>query len=89
MPPEAGSKPVDIGSVERRPTTFCFGAASSWISRATSYSRNSSRCGLKNSMMERPSVEFVPASPKYTGSPVAPSGTARSPNSFARSSSSE
>ncbi len=46
------------------PITGFLGVPNSWMSFATSYSKNSSRSGWKLGMAERPSVELVPAKPK-------------------------
>ena len=87
--PDCWSNDASTGSAEIRPTVGFFGLPSRWIRLATSYSRNSSLSGWKNAMTSRPSVEFVPARPKYRLSLRAPTGTACRPNSPARSSSSE
>ena len=78
-----------IGREESSAITGLAVIDSSWISFATSYSRNSSRSAWNEGMAPRPSVELLPARPKYSDSPGAPVCTGCSPDSAARSSSSE
>ncbi len=83
------SKPPLICSPETTPTTGFFAATRPASILLSSYSRNSSRSGWKNGITWCSPQALLPASPKYTCSPPASSGTACRPNSAAWSSASE